>query len=258
MRGWKLSPNTAARRITERSSGASASIRAIAAASAESGNPPTPPGLDRGAQQIAQELGVASRPSRNDFQDVPRQRIVRGGELCHPEGFVRRNRLELESDDRRHFRRREFRSFLAPRYAEQPRVTVQLSAQVCQELSRGPVHVVRVLDLDQYRIRHHRGEEPADRLVQLRPAVLLGQHLDLGRHRHRDIRCDPDQRQPRRKVGHARRHRVAKTIRHDGVGILARDLQQLAQHLPPYDVRGRGGVGFAGRMHLTKIRRLIA
>ena len=50
--------------------------------------------------------------------------------------------------------------------------------------------LLNVLELDQLRVGHHDFEESADDLMQLRAAVRLRQHLDLGG--RRDVEAERD------------------------------------------------------------------
>ena len=192
------------------------------------GQTPDTAGLDREAQQVAQELRVASRPLRDVFQNVPRQRIIRGRELRQPERVACGKRFQLQSNYcgisgalKRPASRRATRKKPVPP-AEPP-------AQVSQELCRGSVHVLRVLDLDQRRIGHRDLKEPADDFMQLRSAVVFGQHLDLGGRRNLEAEYDGDQWQPRRQVrGHCR-YRLAQPLLDDGIGIVPSEIHELPQ-----------------------------
>ena len=130
MRGWKVSPNTAARRTTARSSGASASMRAIAAASAESGSPTMPARLDREPQQVAQELRIAAGALRHHLEHVRRQRAVLRRQLRHPQCIRDGDGLELDARDVRSLlAASETRGSGAPGDAEQPALRRQRTAR---------------------------------------------------------------------------------------------------------------------------------
>ena len=69
-------------------------------------------GLDRDAQQVAQELRIPAGALRDGFQDVPGKGIVRSRVLRQAQRVGHWQRIELDADDCRHFGCLEARSFV--------------------------------------------------------------------------------------------------------------------------------------------------
>ena len=258
MRGWNVRPNTAARRTSARSSGASASMRAIVAASAESGRPSMP----------FDSMAARSRSRRNC--GLPPERVATTSSTCIGSGCCSAARramrsasgagegAQLDARDGPGRRWREAGPGGPPRDADQPAARGGGAREEREQLGRRLVHVVRVLDLDQRMAGQHDLEIAVHRLVQLGPAVLLGEHLDFGRRGQVDVEGDREQRQPRHEVGHLRAHVGFDGLQHVGIARVPSDAHHFPQQLAPQDVRRGRGIGFAHGVQLAELRRVVA
>ena len=129
-----------------------------------------------------------------------------GRQLRHPHRVLRRERLELDPRHRRSSRARRIPAGRSARDAEKPGPRGELAGEVREQLGRRLVHVVRVLDLDQWRIRHHDLEEPARRPRAVSRGDSFSASISTsGVGAISTSNGDRDQRQPRREVGRARR-----------------------------------------------------
>ena len=109
-----------------------------------------------------------------------------------------------------------------------------------------------ILDFDQRRFRHHHFDEPHDGLMQLRPPVAFGQHLDLGSWRNFDVERHCDQRQPLNQVGCLMCDGTAQAIDNDVVGVVATEIHQLPEELAPKCVGLGRRVRFTGGVQLAE------
>ena len=82
-----------------------------------------------------------------------------------------------------------------------PRAPAEVADERVEQLARGVVHPVRVLEAEHDRLDEEAREEPDDRRLELRPAELGVELVDLRRCRHVQPARRPDQRQPRQHVG---------------------------------------------------------
>ncbi len=88
IRGWNVSPNTAARRTRARSSGARPSIRAIAAASAESGRSAMPPDSIAVRNRSRRNCGFPPERLATTSRTCIGQRMLLGRQLRHPQRIL--------------------------------------------------------------------------------------------------------------------------------------------------------------------------
>ena len=186
IRGWNVRPNTAARRTSARSSGVSASIRAIAAASAESGSPPTPPDSMADRNRSRRNCGLPPDRCATTSSDMQRQRVLLGRELGDAQRVALRERLELDprligcdvgaaNPSAAGRRRRTISHGRRRQLAREVRKRARPTPRPCGARSRSRSSVVPG--------QHgRRGTRPPISCSFGAP-VVLGQHLDLRRRR---------------------------------------------------------------------------
>ena len=168
MRGWNVRPNTAARRRIARSSGVSASMRAMVAASAESGRPPTPP----------ESMATRKRSRRNC--GLPPDRLATTSSTCEGSGCCSAASLSSEGSSavsgarsilhgcgRVRARRRGVRGRRATH--DDPRTHWPRSRDVREQLARRRVDMMRVFEQRSASDRAAGRQELDDGLVQLGP-----------------------------------------------------------------------------------------
>ena len=199
-----------------------------------------------GAQQVAQQLRVAVGPLHRELQAVRRHgRRVRR-DLGERERLPRPQGARLDAGDRRRVGCGEAAAGIAPRGHDQPRLVAEIGGEGGQEIGRRGVHLVRVLHLDQRRIRQQEPQEAQHDLVQAGAAEAGRQRGHRRRRREIGAERDREQRQPRLEVRVVLAHRGQQALGHDRVVVLPRDAHERAEQVAPGDVRRGRGVRLAG------------
>jgi hypothetical protein len=107
---------------------------------------------------------------------------------------------------------------------------------------------VCVLDLHERRSGQQRLEELEHDLVQLRLTVVRSQLADLLRDRDSDVEGDREERKPREQPGLGSLDLRENRRGDDVVRIVPVEAEQLAQDVPPDDVRDGPSVVLADRV----------
>ena len=155
--------------------GASASIRAIAAASAESGRSAMPPESIAERNRSRRNCGFPPERVATTSSTCTGSGVCCGRQLRQPQRILRRERLQLERESTVGRLRRvesgwtRWRRATAKSQGRAPISPVRYDSSSAEASSMWCAFV----DLDQLRSGHHDLEEPCDGLVQLRAAVRL-------------------------------------------------------------------------------------
>ena len=134
-------------------------------------------------------------------------------------------------------------------------MALETHRQVAEQIGRGVVHVVRVLDLDRRRGGQLDLEESQDALVELLALSLLGEERHLGGGREVRVERAGEEREPGKQVGREREELVAEPLAYGVVGVLPADVQELTHQLAPHDVRRVGRIGLARRPENPDVKR---
>ena len=206
------------------------------------GQPDDAAGLDRRAQQVAQELRIAAGPLRDDLDHVRRQRMLLRRELRHAQRIALRERLAARSATPAAARRRRTRtSTRPPRDADQP-------LALGQQRRRG--NASSSTDASSMWCASSISMIAAPGIIALEEAPTascsFARRFSLGEHR-RPRAWARRRRRARTAIsgshgtrsGALRGDDRAQALLDGGVGLVAPELQQLAQQLAPHDVRRR-------------------
>ena len=262
MRGWNVSPNTAARRTSARSSGASASIRAIAAASAESGRPPMPPDWIAERNRSRRNCGLppdrCATTSRTcggsgccSVAQLARMRSASSGasgssSIRDTVRYVGRRESGVATGGGRRRKARAGRRSLPARYDSSSAEASSMWCAFSISMNTGS---------GQHRPRGSRRRPRAASCAGSFSASISTSGVGA----ISTPNAMRDQRQPRREVGRSGRHLVAQGARDDClVGIVAPEIHELPQELAPHRVRRRRRIGFAGRVQRAESGRIVA
>ena len=195
---------------------------------------PGPADLGR---QCLEEHRVAAAAARERVHRVRGQRVVRH---LVPQELER----SLEVQQRRPERQaglsgsgHEAHRMLTSRDEDQPGPVAQLGGHAVQEVGRGVVHQMGVLDHQHRGRRHHPAEQLGDDRLEPRLPELPVQLLRLRGGRYPDVHRDRQQWQPRNQVGRVQRDPVHQSLGDHGCLGTRRHPQDVAQQRAEREVR---------------------
>jgi hypothetical protein len=153
--------------------------------------------------ELLEEERVAAAARSDRFELVVADAPVPG--RCGDQRFRVRLRQRLQAERKGRQRRRALCGYEAARHrpacrAHEPRMGLQLRAQVTQELRRGLVHPVHVLDEQERRRVEQTLEHAGDDAVQAGAAEGGIELVHLGRGRDLDVQRGREQRCPGRQL----------------------------------------------------------
>ena len=248
-----MRPNTATRRTSARSSGASVSICVIVAASADSGRSVTPPDSIAERNKSRRNCGLPPGSVRDDFEGVHRERALLGCQLRQPQRIPRRERLRARRGPPRAPRAPRIRCSrtAAPtanshdRAARPPVRCASSSAEASSMWCTSSISTSRL-------VGHHDLEESAVTVsCSFARRLPSASNSTSGVTAISTSNTDREQRQPRREVGCPDCHLARGFARRCGRRASSRpNSEHLAEQLAPHDIRDRRGVGFAGGVQL--------